>query len=254
MPQGAKIYALIWDDLYKEKILRIFRSIIFIFLVFFLFPGCAASSAGNRYRAGVDEIRKHNLPPADTSKASNKRNITVENLEELDSRNDVLLEDDDEEFETVESNLKSLNKDEAFSNLLKIANTNLPASLSNRILSEAVYYLNTPYKYGGNTERGIDCSAFTQKVFLNSIELQIPRTAREQFLLGEKISKDETLDFGDLVFFKTKRRTTPSHVGIYIGENKFMHASRKKGVMVSSLEEKYWMPRFMGARRLAIKE
>ncbi len=235
--------------------MNILKSIIFVLLVFFLFPGCTASSSGSRFRTGNNEYRKmNNTADTDTSKSAFKRNITVENLEELDSKNEILLEDEDEEFDGVESNIKSANKEEAFNNLLKIADTNLPSSLSNRILSEAVYFLNTPYKYGGNSEKGIDCSAFTQKVFLNSIELKIPRTAREQFLLGEKISKDEELDFGDLVFFKTKRRSTPSHVGIYIGDNKFMHASRKKGVMVSSLEEKYWVPRFLGARRLAISE
>lgn len=235
--------------------MKILKSIVFLVFVFILFLGCTASNAGSRFKRGNYEAgKKNNTTLNDTSKAAYKRLMTVENLEELDSKNEVLLEDDDDEFDALESNSTPLNKDEAFYNLLKITNTNIPSSVSKRILSEAVYYLNTPYKYGGSTEKGIDCSAFTQKVFLNSIELQIPRTAHEQFLVGEKISKDEVLDFGDLVFFKTKRRSTPSHVGIYIGENKFMHASRKKGVMVSSLEEKYWVPRFMGARRLAIKD
>lgn len=249
----AKIFVLIWVNHNKGKILRILKGLIFTLLVFFLFPGCAATSAVNRYRTAGEGKNTKSVSP-DTSKSSFKRLMTVENLDDLDSKNDVLLEDDDEEFETLTSSAVTLNKQDAFNNLLKLTNTSIPPSISNKILSEAVYFLNTPYKYGGTTERGIDCSAFTQKVYLNSIELQLPRTAREQFLIGEKISKDDVLDFGDLVFFKTKRRTTPSHVGIYIGENKFMHASRKKGVMVSSLEEKYWVPRYIGARRLSIKE
>jgi murein DD-endopeptidase / murein LD-carboxypeptidase len=235
--------------------LRILKSFVFILLVFFLFPGCAASSAGSRFNIrNSEDWKKNKSVSSDTSKYNFKRLMTVENPDDLDSKNDVLLEDDDDEFDALETGSSALNKNEVFNNLLKLTSTNIPSTISSKILSEAVYYLNTPYKYGGSSERGIDCSAFTQKVFLNSIELQIPRTAREQFLIGEKISKDEVLDFGDLVFFKTKRRSTPSHVGIYIGENKFMHASRKKGVMVSSLEEKYWVPRYIGARRLSIKE
>jgi len=220
-------------------------------IILYAFAGCAATSAVNRYR--INNKNNSKTGP-DTLRYSSKRLMTVTPLEELDKENDFLLEDDDEEFEGSESTGEYLNKDEVYNNLLKISGETMPVSLCSKILTEAVGLLNTPYKYGGNSENGIDCSAFTQKVFQNSIELQLPRSTREQYLIGDKISKDEELNFGDLVFFKTRKRSSPSHVGIYIGDNKFMHASRKKGVMVSSLEEKYWTPRYIGARRLNITE
>ena len=219
-----------------------------------MFVGCAATNAFSRFRPKGSEGKKGTTLIPDSLKQFSKKLMTVTALEDLDSKNDVMLEDDDDEFEGVESLKGFINKDEVYSNLLKITGGRTPSSLSSKILSEAVGYLNTPYKYGGTSENGIDCSAFTQKVFQRSIEMQIPRSTKEQFSIGERISKDDELDFGDLVFFKTRRRSSPSHVGIYIGDNKFMHASRKKGVMVSSLDEKYWTPRYIGARRLDIKE
>ena len=212
------------------------------------------TNAFSRFRPKGSEGKKGTTLIPDSLKQFSKKLMTVTALEDLDSKNDVMLEDDDDEFEGVESLKGFINKDEVYSNLLKITGGRTPSSLSSKILSEAVGYLNTPYKYGGTSENGIDCSAFTQKVFQRSIEMQIPRSTKEQFSIGERISKDDELDFGDLVFFKTRRRSSPSHVGIYIGDNKFMHASRKKGVMVSSLDEKYWTPRYIGARRLDIKE
>lgn len=234
--------------------MRYFKSFIFAIFVFFMFVGCAATNAFSRFRPKGSEGKKGTTLIPDSLKQFSKKLMTVTALEDLDSKNDVMLEDDDDEFEGVESLKGFINKDEVYSNLLKITGGRTPSSLSSKILSEAVGYLNTPYKYGGTSENGIDCSAFTQKVFQRSIEMQIPRSTKEQFSIGERISKDDELDFGDLVFFKTRRRSSPSHVGIYIGDNKFMHASRKKGVMVSSLDEKYWTPRYIGARRLDIKE
>lgn len=255
MRQGAKIYALIWDEKIRKIILKIFKTFVFALFVFFMFIGCTATTAFSRFHPKGPEGKKNNHVVPDTSRYTSKRLITVTASEDLDSDNDSMLEDDDDEFDGVSSLGGYADKDDVYNNLLKLTgNSSIPASLSTKILSEAVGYLNTPYKYGGTSERGIDCSAFTQKVFQRSLELQIPRSTREQFQIGEKITKNDELNFGDLVFFKTKKRSSPSHVGIYIGDNKFMHASRKKGVMVSSLDEKYWTPRYIGARRLDITD
>ncbi len=229
--------------------MSLFRLTIMALSVVILFVGCAATNAFNRFNHKGAASRTGAAIPDSTK----KKLMTVTSGDELDSESDFLLEDEDEEFDGVETLKSFSNKSEVYNNLLKITGSGISSTVSERILSEAVGLLNTPYKYGGTTEKGIDCSAFTQKVYQQSIELQIPRSTREQFQIGEKISKDEELDFGDLVFFKTRRRSAPSHVGIYIGDNKFMHASRKKGVMVSSLDEKYWTPRYIGARRLEIK-
>ncbi|WP_290660037.1 C40 family peptidase [Ignavibacterium sp.] len=119
-----------------------------------------------------------------------------------------------------------------------------------KLIMEIIKYLDTPYKYGGSSLNGIDCSAFTQSVFQDALSVNLNRTARDQFTQGKVISRKEELEFGDLVFFNTRRRVRPGHVGIYIGDGLFAHASTKGGVMISSLEEDYYSKRFMGARRV----
>lgn len=118
-----------------------------------------------------------------------------------------------------------------------------------KVMMEIVRYLNTPYQYGGNNMNGIDCSAFTKNVFEKSINLNIPRTARQQYSKGTKITNKNALQFGDLVFFNTTKNNFPGHVGIFLGDNLFAHASFSKGVTVSSLESSYFKTRYVGARR-----
>jgi cell wall-associated NlpC family hydrolase len=127
------------------------------------------------------------------------------------------------------------------------------AILSNKkelMLMEIIRYLNTPYKYGGNSLNGIDCSAFTQNVYRDSWLLTLNRSARDQYQQGIVIEERSDLKFGDLVFFNTRRRVKPGHVGIYIGDNLFAHASSKLGVTISSLEHTYYDKRYMGGRRI----
>lgn len=119
-----------------------------------------------------------------------------------------------------------------------------------KVIMEIIKYLNTPYKYGGNSSKGIDCSAFTQTVFNNSLNIALLRSAREQYTRGEVIGGRDNLKFGDLVFFDTRRRVKPGHVGIFLGDNLFAHASRKLGVTISSLNEDYYSKRYMGGRRM----
>lgn len=120
------------------------------------------------------------------------------------------------------------------------------------LLNVATNFIGVPYKFGGGTRKGIDCSAFVQKVF-GFLSVDLPRTAREQFRVGEKIPKDN-LKEGDLVFFKTYAKY-PSHVGIYIGDNKFIHASsRDKRVSVSTLNSPYYTKRFIGAKRMPVQD
>jgi cell wall-associated NlpC family hydrolase len=112
--------------------------------------------------------------------------------------------------------------------------------------------MNIPYKFGGNSILGIDCSAYVKKVY-NLLGMDLPRTAREQFNEGEAIDKEE-LSIGDLVFFRTYA-SFPSHVGIYLGNNLFIHASSEgKKVKVSNLDAPYYLKRFIGAKRLLNNE
>lgn len=124
----------------------------------------------------------------------------------------------------------------------------LELNIRDRITLFAKKMLGLPYRFGGNSSFGIDCSAYVQRVF-SLAGIDLPRTAREQFHAGEPISKEE-LSVGDLVFFRTYA-SFPSHVGIYIGNNLFIHAStRAKKVTITSLDTPYFLRRFIGAKRL----
>jgi len=117
-----------------------------------------------------------------------------------------------------------------------------------RLILFAKKLLDIPYRFGGNTLLGIDCSAYVQKVY-SLIGINIPRSARQQFTEGNPVDKEE-LSIGDLVFFRTYA-SFPSHVGIYLGNNLFIHASsRSKKVTIDSLETPYYIKRFIGAKRL----
>jgi cell wall-associated NlpC family hydrolase len=117
-----------------------------------------------------------------------------------------------------------------------------------RLITFAKKLINIPYKFGGNSILGIDCSAYVKKVY-GFLGIELPRTAREQFNTGEAIDKEQ-LSVGDLVFFRTYA-SFPSHVGIYLGNDLFIHASSKgKKVTISNLETPYFLKRFIGAKRL----
>lgn len=111
--------------------------------------------------------------------------------------------------------------------------------------------LNIPYRFGGNSLLGIDCSAFVQKAY-RIIGIHLPRSAREQFIEGNPVEKND-LSIGDLVFFRTYA-SFPSHVGIYLGDNLFIHASsQRKKVTIDRLDTPYFYKRFIGAKRLLDK-
>lgn len=117
------------------------------------------------------------------------------------------------------------------------------------VILEAFKLVGVRYRFGGNDEdSGLDCSGFVRLVFKDSIGASLPRTAREMSEMGEQIDVSQ-LKPGDLVFFNTMRRAF-SHVGIYLGDNHFLHAPRTGAeVRVESMSS-YWMKRYNGARRI----
>ncbi len=121
---------------------------------------------------------------------------------------------------------------------------------ASEITSYALSLIGVDYKFGGNTpEQGLDCSGLIRYVFQQATGISLPRTAREQARVGESVAVDK-LQPGDLVFFNT-RRFQFSHVGLYIGDNRFIHAPSAGGsVEVVSLEKQYWQKAFNGARRI----
>jgi len=119
--------------------------------------------------------------------------------------------------------------------------------ITTALYNEYKKWYKTPYKYGGLSKNGIDCSAFVQLSFKNAFNIEIPRMAKDQAKKGYKISKKE-LKEGDLVFFKTGYSTR--HSGIIIEKDKFMHVSTKYGVTISSLNNPYWKSKYWQARRI----
>ncbi len=121
------------------------------------------------------------------------------------------------------------------------------------ILKDAESYLGSPYKFGGNSSSGFDCSGLTTKVF-DENGLKLPRRSSEQANTGKNIDIEEVKP-GDLLFFATAGGSKVSHVGIVHtiendGEIKFIHASTSKGVIISSLNEKYWNKAYLHAQRV----
>lgn len=119
----------------------------------------------------------------------------------------------------------------------------------NRLIEEIDHWWGTHYCLGGNNEQCIDCSGFTQVFLKDVFGIDIPRVASDQYNSAEHIKVGD-LKEGDLVFFRTSGRRI-SHVGVYLCNNKFVHASVSSGVMISSLNEDYWDKRYAGAGRAA---
>lgn len=124
--------------------------------------------------------------------------------------------------------------------------------VTDELIKVAKKYIGAPYKFGGtSTKTGIDCSAYVNKVF-SFFDVNLPRTARGMFRKGNWVSKNQ-LEKGDLVFFRTYAKF-PSHVGIYLGNNKFIHASSaKKRVTITNLNRSYYQKRYIGAKRIPLK-
>jgi cell wall-associated NlpC family hydrolase len=130
--------------------------------------------------------------------------------------------------------------------LYQIRTSSSPSSLIRKaLLAEHERWQGTPYRLGGDGPEGIDCSALVQNIFADKFSLDLPRTTRRQVNEGAPVTR-ETLEPGDLVFF---RPPGSRHVGIYVGDERFLHASTSRGVMISSLNNVYWKRYYWKARR-----
>jgi cell wall-associated NlpC family hydrolase len=182
------------------------------------------------------------------NKIAKKFNIDAEELKDINllnsdslKRGQKLLLEAEPETETAKINLedeiKNISESEEIAEM----------STKDRVILFAKKFINIPYKFGGNSIVGIDCSAYVQKVY-SIIGINLPRSARLQFNEGEVVDRD-SLSIGDLVFFKTYA-SFPSHVGIYLGDDFFIHASSKnKKVSIDSLKTPYYFKRFIGGKR-----
>lgn len=173
----------------------------------------------------VDDLKDFNLLDSDKLKVGQK--LLLEPEPETETAQAVNLVEE----------IKKLSESEELANM----------NMSDRLILFARKFLDIPYKFGGNSIMGIDCSAYVQKVY-SLIGIELPRSARLQFNEGEAIDRD-SLSMGDLVFFRTYA-SFPSHVGIYLGNDLFIHASSKsRKVSINSLNTPYYFRRFIGGKR-----
>lgn len=156
------------------------------------------------------------------------------------------LEDDEGDSVGADERAEADTEDEESADLLGKWESSHERQLLAKV---AMGFLGAPYRLGGSSLKGIDCSAFVKKIYA-FFDINLPRTAREQARVGKHVSRDE-LEVGDLVFFNTRRRAF-GHVGVYIGNNEFVHASsgRSKTVRVDTLDKPYYDKRFVKAVRL----
>jgi len=210
-----------------------------------LILGCSSSSNTVRYKPKGDQQKTSDPKTRFTSNdPATKISSDSSNTEEMSDESDPEELPDENQSIDISSIMRKIQTNQD--------SKNIPGdnSMKEKMLMEIIKYLDTPYKYGGNSKNGIDCSAFTQAIFQNTFSVILLRSARDQYTQGSVIDSREGLKFGDLIFFNTRRRVRPGHVGIYIGDNLFAHSSSKNGVIVSSLDLDYYSKRFMGGRRL----
>ena len=196
-----------------------------------------------RMGLSIEEIKKLNHLQKTTLKVGQILTLPktgrVEEVEEAD-------EQGDSEEPTVEPNAEDGQEEVSPKPVGKWSNS----EERNLFVRVAKTFLGVPYRLGGSTFRGIDCSAFVKKIY-QIFSVDLPRTAREQLHFGKGIEKKE-LEEGDLVFFST-RRANGTHVGIYIGNNQFVHASSvKREVKIDNLDTPYYNKRFL--RGVRVKE
>ncbi|OIO18696.1 MAG: hypothetical protein CO129_09645 [Ignavibacteriales bacterium CG_4_9_14_3_um_filter_34_10] len=207
--------------------------------IIFLFSNCSSSSVSQRYGQKNETISGQH----DAVRFTNENDSVPDTLLSSDISLDSL--DEYNEHATLQS---KQNEEMYLNRLTNKSDTSI--ALKDLFMMKVIEMRDSPYKYGGNTKDGLDCSAFTRLVFESTFDYTLPRSAREQYQVGLKIHTRDSLQIGDLVFFNTSRRRFPGHVGIYLGENLFVHASRSLGVTISSLDEKYYNKRFVGSRRI----
>ncbi len=201
----------------------------------------------------IEEISVTPQTSTDNSKIKHGPQATVA-TRGLNIQETTFKRDESKEIANILANRKA-EVESASSVQLKYAvlmNTEVE-SLPNKVLLENIdEWYGVRYRTGGNNKTGVDCSGFTVAVYLAVYGIALPRVSRDQYRISRKISTTELRE-GDLVFFNT-RGSGVSHVGVYLGNNKFIHASVSRGVMVSGLFEPYYIQRYIGAGRIDDKQ
>jgi cell wall-associated NlpC family hydrolase len=133
--------------------------------------------------------------------------------------------------------------------ILEITQKKYPGMDTAKLISHVKFYLGTPYKYGGSNRYGMDCSGFVMSVFKSAFDVDLPHNA-EQISNKTKSIPLKNIQCGDLVFFEIVKGNGISHVGIYLTNTHFVHASSKRGVTISSFRKEYYKKRFKAVHRV----
>jgi len=229
---------------------QIHKVMMIVIAAVFLIYGCSPSSNTFRYKTRNNSQTQVDSNPRFTSQEQSSKSEEVSLLKDSTITNETSVDIDPDDLPDQEPTIDISLIMQKLNTQNNSQNSAVDNSTKERMLMEIIKYLNTPYRYGGTTKDGIDCSAFTQTVFQHTFKVSLLRSAKDQFTQGEEVGDRQELQFGDLVFFNTRKRVRPGHVGVYIGDNLFAHASSKNGVMVSSLDLDYYSRKFMGGRRI----
>lgn len=241
--QGAKVktYSTQTPKLQKEKMMAVNQKEIEYYNVK---PGDNLFAISKRVGVSIDEIKRLNRLDSDRLKVGQK--LILKKGKKIDEEVEEL--GDGEPLELIEAEFKQKQQDDDISPSVEKWKGEEERNLFIRVVKT---FLGVPYKLGGSTLRGIDCSAFVKKIY-EIFNVNLPRTAREQlrYLFSKKVENKDELKEGDLVFFKTARLNSV-HVGIYIGNNQFVHASSRNGeVKIDSLDTPYFKQRFITGVRV----
>ena len=158
---------------------------------------------------------------------------------------EVKVDENKEEVESKEIETESETENQS-DDTMKTAKKQVEVTSNNTdVIQVANSFIGTPYVWGGTSPSGFDCSGFIQYVY-QSEDITIPRTVSEIWNFSEPVDAPSV---GDLVFFSTYK-PGPSHMGIYVGDGKFIHAGESRGVEISEMSNAYWEPKYLGAKRI----
>lgn len=201
------------------------KHLLIISMCIYLFTGCSYKNM------------EENIDMSNSDVNSTFRSASLENT----------IKNKDSKYKKYRKTTKTQVKNKTFQNY-DFSNNTTPRenSLNDELYDFYSQWEGVKYKLGGESKSGIDCSGFIKKAFEEKFSLEMPRTTTLQSQVGKEINKDE-LEVGDLVFFKTGRT---QHVGIYIEDGKFMHASTRSGVTISDLDNSYFSKNYWKAQRI----
>lgn len=201
-----------------------FKNLIILSMCIYLFTGCSYKNM------------EENVDMSDNNLNSEFRSASLENT----------VKQKDLKYKKYKKDTNTQAKNTPFKDYDYSNYTTTKHNLNDKLYDFYTKWEGVKYKLGGESKNGIDCSAFIQKVFEEKLDLEIPRTTTLQSKVGKKINKNQ-LETGDLVFFHTGRT---QHVGVYMENGKFMHASTSTGVTISDLDNSYFSKNYWKAQRL----